>query len=153
MTLFSRSKGRLWTKGETSGNYLKINSLKYDCDKDTLLALVTPKGPACHTGARTCFGENRENFAFLEHLQNVISSRKNKPSQKSYTTSLFESGLNRIAQKVGEEGVETVVAALAQSDEDLINESADLIFHLMVLLEQKELNFKDVIARLKERHK
>jgi phosphoribosyl-ATP pyrophosphohydrolase/phosphoribosyl-AMP cyclohydrolase len=152
VTFFSRSKERLWTKGETSGNFLEVVSIKEDCDQDTLLIRVRPKGPVCHTGADTCFGEENRSRHFLDHLAKVIESRKGKEASSSYTASLFQKGIQKIAQKVGEEAVELILEAESGSDERLLNESADLIYHLKVLLSARELSLKDVEGLLRERH-
>ncbi|XOV94187.1 MAG: bifunctional phosphoribosyl-AMP cyclohydrolase/phosphoribosyl-ATP diphosphatase HisIE [Bacteroidota bacterium] len=153
VTFYSRSKERLWTKGETSGHFLYMKEIIIDCDGDTLLIKAEPAGPACHTGADTCFSEpNRESVYFLEKLMEIIQSRKNNPSDKSYTSSLFEKGTNKVAQKVGEEAVETVIEAMAGNKELLANESADLLFHLMVLLADQDLSIYDVLTVLEKRH-
>ncbi len=151
VTFFSRSKNRLWTKGETSGNFLELVTIASDCDNDTLLIKVNPKGPACHTGADTCFNETNTNFD-LQTLETIIIDRKNNPSKGSYTTSLFESGLNKIAQKVGEEAVELVIEAKDQNDELFLNEGADLMYHYLVLLTAKGFTLKQVLAVLEKRH-
>lgn len=152
VTFFSRSKNRLWTKGEESGNFLTVKSMHIDCDNDTLLIKVTPAGPTCHTGSRNCFNtEYNQNFLF--QLENIVRDRYEHPVEGSYVNSLHKKGLNRIAQKVGEEGVETVIAALSQTEEDLINESSDLLFHLIVLLKEKNLCLEDLALRLSSRHK
>lgn len=154
VTFYSRSKQRLWTKGETSENYLVLKEILLDCDGDTLLIKAEPKGPVCHTGNDTCFAEiNQPGLLFLEHLQNVIKDRRFNPSGKSYTTSLFEKGINKIAQKVGEEAVELVIEAKDDNDDLFKNEAADLIFHLMVLLEEKNMSLPEVVAVLEDRHK
>ncbi|MDX2163935.1 MAG: bifunctional phosphoribosyl-AMP cyclohydrolase/phosphoribosyl-ATP diphosphatase HisIE [Gammaproteobacteria bacterium] len=150
VTFFSRSKNRLWMKGETSGNKLEVVSIFPDCDNDTLLIKAKPFGPACHNGTTTCFNTDGD---FITELEKVIQSRESNPSEKSYVSGLFESGLNRIAQKVGEEGVEVVIAALQKDDKELCGEAADLVFHLLVLLRARKLKFSDVIDVLKERHK
>lgn len=151
---YSRTKKRLWLKGEESGNFLDIINLGLDCDKDTLLILAKPAGPTCHSGSISCFDEisSQADFVFLARLERLIAQRKEVRSDHSYTAKLFESGLKRIAQKVGEEGVETALAVFGDEAE-LINESADLLFHLSVLLASKNLNLNDVIAKLKERNK
>ncbi len=153
VTFYSRSKQRLWTKGETSGNFLKVRDIKVDCDKDTILIKAIPEGPVCHTGADTCFGEENTGKAdFIHYLTRVIKDRKRKTGDSSYTASLFEKGINKIAQKVGEEAVETVIEAKDNNDELFKNEVADLIFHLLVLLEAKDIELEDVIDVLRERH-
>jgi len=153
VTFYSRSKQRLWTKGETSENYLFVREIIPDCDQDTLLIKAEPAGPACHTGADTCFKEdNQKSALFLERLMEIIESRKANPSDKSYTSSLFQKGTNKVAQKVGEEAVETVIEAMAGDKELLKNESADLLFHLMVLLADQDLSIYDVLGVLEKRH-
>ncbi len=154
VTFFSRSKNRLWTKGETSGNFLNLVEVVVDCDGDTLLIKARPDGPTCHTGADTCFSEvNDSTIAFLERLTKVIEDRKNNPSESSYTSSLFKKGVNKLSQKVGEEAVEVVIEAMDDNLELLKSESADLLFHLMVLLSSKGLSLKDVVKVLEERHR
>ena len=153
VTFYSRSKKRLWTKGEESGNFLILKEIKIDCDNDSLLIKVDPVGPVCHTGADTCWNEKNTNDNFLFELEAIIEDRKNNPSEKSYTSALFEKGINKIAQKVGEEGVETVIAALAETETDLINESSDLVFHLLVLLKEKGLSLSDIAKNLESRNK
>ena len=163
VTFFSRSKQRLWTKGETSGNFLHVREMLVDCDGDTLLIKATPDGPTCHTGADTCFNEvnqGRTNLGrtnpgrgqFLNYLQGIIHDRKVNPSDASYTTSLFEKGVNKIAQKVGEEAVELVIEAKDNNDDLFRGEAADLLFHFLVLLEQKNMDLDDIIAVLESRH-
>jgi phosphoribosyl-ATP pyrophosphohydrolase/phosphoribosyl-AMP cyclohydrolase len=154
VTFYSRTKNRLWTKGETSGNFLLVKEIIADCDQDTLLVKAEPKGPTCHTGADTCFDEsNATNALFLHYLQEVIKARKTSTADKSYTRMLFDKGINKIAQKVGEEAVELVIEA-KDSDPDLFkNEAADLLFHLLVLLEAKEVPLSDVVDVLRSRHK
>jgi phosphoribosyl-ATP pyrophosphohydrolase/phosphoribosyl-AMP cyclohydrolase len=153
VTFFSRSKNRLWTKGEESGNFLLLKDIKVDCDNDTLLVKATPAGPVCHTGADTCWNEKNVSNDFLFKLEQIISDRKNNPSEKSYTSSLFAKGINKIAQKVGEEAVELVIEA-KDNDADLFkNEAADLLFHYLILLKAKGFQLEDIIAILKERHK
>lgn len=154
VTFFSRSKQRLWTKGEESGNFLNLVDLKLDCDNDTLLVSVRPEGPTCHTGTDTCWGEqNDEIQGFLSELENIISDRKNNPeNEKSYVASLFRGGINKIAQKVGEEAVEVVIEAKDDNEGLFLNESADLLFHYLILLQAKGHSLKDVIKVLKERH-
>ena len=154
VTFFSRSKNRLWTKGEESGNFLYVVSMKEDCDQDTLLIKVNPAGPVCHTGADTCFDEtNKEDVLFLKYLQHFIEKRFQEKPEGSYTTSLFNSGVNRMAQKVGEEAVESVIEATNGTDDRLVYESADLIYHLIVLLTSKGLSIEDLARELKSRHK
>lgn len=152
VTFFSRSKNRLWTKGEESGNYLLLKEIKVDCDNDTLLIKVNPVGPVCHTGADTCWNEKNTNDHFLQQLEEIISDRKNNPSAQSYTSSLFEKGINKIAQKVGEEAVELVIEAKDNNDELFKNEAADLLFHYLVLLQAKGLTLDDILEVLKYRH-
>ena len=153
VTFFSRTKNRLWTKGEESGNYLNVVSIKNDCDQDTLLIKVNPIGPTCHTGADTCWNEVNEKESFLSTLEAVIADRKSHPTEKSYTASLFKKGINKIAQKVGEEAVEVVIEAKDNNDDLFLNESADLLFHYLILLQAKGFFLKDVEAVLKARHK
>ena len=153
VTFWSRTKNRLWTKGETSGNFLNVVSMEADCDNDTLLIKVTPTGPVCHTGADTCWGEKNENpLAFLGELQRFIEKRYEEMPEGSYTTSLFQSGVGRMAQKVGEEAVESVIEAMACNNERLIYEASDMIYHLMVLLTSKGLKFEDLATELQKRH-
>lgn len=152
VTFFSRSKNRLWTKGETSGNYLRVKNIAIDCDEDTLLIKVKADGPTCHTGDRNCF-KSGYNQNFILQLENIIANRYEHPQEGSYVNKLRKKGLNKIAQKVGEEGVETVIAALAETETDLINESSDLIFHLLVLLREKGLTLETIAKNLEERHK
>jgi phosphoribosyl-ATP pyrophosphohydrolase/phosphoribosyl-AMP cyclohydrolase len=154
VTFFSRTKNRLWTKGETSGNFLRVKDMRIDCDGDTLLIKADPVGPVCHTGADTCFDEkNSGKAAFLDHLKEVIRSRRQNPTENSYTASLFAKGINKVAQKVGEEAVELVIEAKDNNDELFKNEAADLLFHYLVLLEQKNVDLDEVIAVLQERHR
>lgn len=153
VTFWSRTKNALWTKGETSGNYLNVVSIKADCDNDTLLIKVNPDGPVCHTGTDTCWGEENDNpMAFLSELQRFIEKRHEEMPEGSYTTSLFQSGLGRMAQKVGEEAVESVIEAMAGNDERLIYEASDMIYHLMVLLTSKGLKIEDLAVELQKRH-
>lgn len=153
VTFFSRTKNRLWTKGEESGNFLNVVSVKADCDSDTLLIMVHPEGPVCHKGTDTCWGEkNEQDIMFLKELQDFIDKRHEEMPEKSYTTSLFKSGVNKMAQKVGEEAVETVIEACNGTDERLIYEGADLIYHLIVLLTAKGYRIEDLARELKERH-
>ncbi len=154
VTFYSRSKNRLWTKGETSGNYLGMENILIDCDQDTLLIKVNPYGPVCHTGQDTCFGEqNRETKDFLIQLENVIKDRKINPKRGSYTTKLFNSGIKKIAQKVGEEAAELLLESREEDLEDFKNEAADLIYHLLVLLTAKDVQFGDIVSILKRRHR
>lgn len=153
VTFYSRSKGRLWTKGETSGNFLNLVDIKVDCDQDTLLVRVHPVGPACHTGSDTCFDEVNRSGDFLAHLEGVIRDRKENPSDQSYTTSLFRKGINKIAQKVGEEAVELVIEAKDDDKDLFLNEAADLTYHLLVLLVEKGYRWEEVISVLRRRHK
>ncbi len=154
VTFFSRSKNRLWTKGETSGNFLEVVSITEDCDNDTLLIKANPLGPVCHKGSDTCFNEiNPSNALFLEYLENVIHDRKNNPSAKSYTSELFAKGINKIAQKVGEEAVELVIEAKDNNKDLFIGEAADLLYHYLILLSAKGLTLGDVVKKLEERHK
>ncbi|MDR0799586.1 MAG: bifunctional phosphoribosyl-AMP cyclohydrolase/phosphoribosyl-ATP diphosphatase HisIE [Dysgonamonadaceae bacterium] len=153
VTFYSRTKQRLWTKGETSGHFLHVISVKEDCDRDTLLIKVRPEGAVCHTGNDTCFGEeNREDMLFLKYLQDFIGRRRREMPEGSYTTSLFRDGLNRVSQKVGEEAVETLIEAMSGNDERLVYEGADLLYHLIVLLSYKELRIEDLVQELKKRH-
>lgn len=153
VTFFSRTKNRLWTKGEESGNFLNVVSIKEDCDKDTLLIQVDPVGPVCHTGADTCWGEkNEEPMMFFKLLQDFIDKRHEEMPEKSYTTSLFQSGVNKMAQKVGEEAVETVIEATNGTDERMIYEGADLMYHLIVLLTSKGYRLEDLARELQVRH-
>jgi phosphoribosyl-ATP pyrophosphohydrolase/phosphoribosyl-AMP cyclohydrolase len=154
VTFFSRTKKRLWTKGEESGNYLNVVSVAIDCDDDTLLVKVNPVGPVCHTGSDTCFDESnkKSEIYFLKYLQDFIDERKKVMPEGSYTTSLFKKGTRKITQKVGEEAVETIIGAMANDDENLIYESADLLYHLIVLLSHKGFRIEDIIGELKKRH-
>jgi phosphoribosyl-ATP pyrophosphohydrolase/phosphoribosyl-AMP cyclohydrolase len=155
VTFFSRTKNRLWTKGEESGHFLNVVSIKNDCDNDTLLIQVNPVGPTCHTGSDTCWNDvNEQSFGFLSELENVITSRReNADSQKSYVASLFEKGINKIAQKVGEEAVEIVIEAKDNNDDLFLNEGADLLFHYLILLQAKGYTLKDIVSVLEGRHK
>ncbi len=153
VTFFSRSKQRLWTKGESSGHVLALTSLRVDCDGDTLLVGALPHGPTCHTGTSSCFGESvRPALGFLAELDALVAQRHAERPEGSYTTRLFEGGVRRIAQKVGEEGVETALAGVAQGDEELLGEAADLVFHLTVLLRERGLSLSDVADVLAARH-
>lgn len=152
VTFFSRSKNRLWTKGETSNNFLYVKELFVDCDNDTILIKADAVGPTCHTGSRSCFKTDyNQNFIF--ELENIINDRYENPVEGSYINKMRGKGLNKIAQKVGEEGVETVIAALAESEEELIGEASDLLFHLMFLLKEKGLSIQDIARNLEKRHK
>lgn len=154
VTFFSRTKNRLWTKGEESGHFLNVVDIKNDCDNDTLLITVHPQGPTCHTGADTCWGEKNDKnpLLFLTELQNFIEKRHEEMPEGSYTTSLFKDGLNRMAQKVGEEALEAVIEAVNGTDERLIYEGSDMLYHLIVLLTSKGLRIEDLAAELAERH-
>ena len=152
VTFYSRSKGRLWTKGEESGNFLNVKSIHLDCDKDSLLIYVEPEGPTCHTGTDTCWGEENKNpLAFLNVLEEIIAQRKAIDTDESYVASLFRKGINKIAQKVGEEAVETVIEAKDNNEELFLNESADLLFHYLILLQAKGFTLKDIEAVLANR--
>lgn len=155
VTFFSRSKKRLWTKGEESGNFLNLVDIKNDCDNDSLLIQVNPVGPTCHKKTDTCWGgENKPNYGFFSTLEAVIAERvSNKDTSKSYVASLFSKGINKVAQKVGEEAVETVIEAMDNNDELFIYESADLLFHYLMLLQAKGFTLKDIEEELKTRHK
>ena len=153
VTFFSRSKNRLWTKGEESGNFLHVVSISADCDNDTLLIKVHPEGPVCHTGADTCWNEeNKTDISFLAYLQEYIQKRYDEMPEGSYTTSLFRKGINRMAQKVGEEAVETVIEATNGTDEGFIYEASDLVYHLIVLLTSKGYSLADLAKELEKRH-
>lgn len=153
VTFFSRSKQRLWTKGETSGNTLGFVSAALDCDRDTILVQAVPAGPACHTGARTCFGDALPHGAgFLAQLDSLIHERRAQMPEGSYTTSLFEAGKARMAQKVGEEGVELALARMKGDRDEMANEAADLLYHLMVLLADADMALEDAVAVLRSRH-
>lgn len=153
VTFFSRTKQRLWTKGESSGNFLNLVSIYPDCDNDTLLALVNPIGPTCHKGNTSCFHPAATDWGFLFQLEELLASRKNADPESSYTAKLYASGTKRIAQKVGEEGVETALAATVNDRFELTNEASDLMYHLLVLLQDQDLNFSTVIENLRQRHK
>lgn len=153
VTFYSRTKQRLWTKGETSGNLLKLVNIYPDCDNDTLLILANPIGPTCHNGTESCFAPAQSQWGFLYELENLLRERKNASPDSSYTARLYASGTKRIAQKVGEEGVETALAATVNDREELKNEASDLLYHLMVLLQDQSLSLSDVIGCLQERHK
>lgn len=152
VTFYSRSKQRLWTKGETSGHFLLVKEILTDCDKDTILIKAKPTGPVCHTGADTCFNETNPIFS-LKTLEDIIADRKKNPSDSSYTSSLFNKGINKVAQKVGEEAVELVIESKDNHEEKFLNEAADLLFHYLVLLQAKELRLEDVVNTLAGRHK
>jgi len=153
VTFYSRTKNRLWTKGETSKHYLNMVSIFLDCDQDTLLVKVNPDGPTCHTGSDTCWEEDNQNdIEFLNYLTDVIKQRRQADPSTSYTAQLFSKGINKVAQKVGEEAVEVVIEAKDSNDDLFKNESADLLFHYMMLLEAKGFSLKDIIQVLKERH-
>ena len=154
VTFFSRTKNRLWMKGESSGNTLQVVSITADCDNDTLLIKAIPAGPVCHTGADTCFGEkNVEDIMFLKYLQNFIERRRQEMPEGSYTTTLFQKGVNRMAQKGGEEAVETVIEPTNGTEDGFIYEASDLVYHLIVLLTSKGLRLEDLARELKKRHK
>lgn len=159
VTFFSRTKNRLWTKGEESGNFLYVVDILEDCDHDTLLIKANPAGPVCHTGSDTCFNEDNsvsrhpERIDFIGHLQQLIHTRRDEMPEGSYTTSLFSNGINKIAQKVGEEAVELVIESKDNNDELFLNEAADLVYHLLVLLSAKGFDIKDVATLLEQRHK
>jgi phosphoribosyl-ATP pyrophosphohydrolase/phosphoribosyl-AMP cyclohydrolase len=154
VTFFSRTKNRLWTKGEESGNFLNVKEILVDCDNDTLLIKAIPVGPTCHTGADTCFNEkNTGGLHWLKELQDLIDSRKAEMPEGSYTTKLFSKGINKVAQKVGEEAVELVIEAKDDNDDLFLNEAADLMFHLTVLLTAKGKRLEDVVEILEQRHK
>ncbi|WP_428773413.1 bifunctional phosphoribosyl-AMP cyclohydrolase/phosphoribosyl-ATP diphosphatase HisIE [Vibrio sp.] len=156
VTFFSRSKSRLWTKGETSGNVLQLKNIALDCDNDTLLVKAEPIGPTCHTGTVTCWdgdGQEESQMVWLHQLEQLLAARKSADPESSYTASLYARGTKRISQKVGEEGVEVALAATSGDKEELVCESADLIYHLLVLLQDQGLSMNDVINKLKERHK
>jgi phosphoribosyl-ATP pyrophosphohydrolase/phosphoribosyl-AMP cyclohydrolase len=152
VTFYSRSKKRLWTKGEESGHFLILKDIKLDCDQDSLLIKVIPTGPVCHTGADTCWNEKNESSDFLSRLGNIIQDRKNNPKENSYISGLFKKGINKITQKVGEEAVELVIEAKDQNESLFLNEAADLLFHYLILLEAKGHNLKEVADVLQVRH-
>jgi phosphoribosyl-ATP pyrophosphohydrolase/phosphoribosyl-AMP cyclohydrolase len=156
VTFYSRSKQRLWTKGETSGHVLNLVSMNVDCDQDTLLITANPIGPTCHNGTQSCFGDEdltiAERFAFLGQLESVIAQRISEKPEGSYTARIWEKGVTRMAQKVGEEGVEVALAAVAQESERLVSEAADLVFHLALLLKARQLSLQDVVKELELRH-
>ncbi|KZN69383.1 bifunctional phosphoribosyl-AMP cyclohydrolase/phosphoribosyl-ATP diphosphatase HisIE [Pseudoalteromonas luteoviolacea] len=152
VTFYSRSKSRLWTKGESSNNVLTLVEAHTDCDFDSILLLATPAGPTCHLGTQSCFADAKPELAFLGTLEKVISERKNADPSESYTASLFAKDLSRSCQKVGEEGVEVALAAMKHDKEELLNESADLIYHLLVLLQRSEISLSQVVDTLAKRH-
>lgn len=152
VTFFSRSKQRLWTKGETSNNFLLVKEVLVDCDNDTILIKAAPQGPTCHTGDTSCFGKANDRFS-LQQLEKGITDRKNNPSEKSYTASLFAKGINKIAQKVGEEAVEIVIESKDDNKDLFLGEAADLMFHYLVLLQAKGFSLADVLQVLESRHK
>ena len=154
VTFFSRTKNRLWTKGEESGNYLHLIDIQLDCDNDTFILFVNPIGPTCHNGTATCWGgDNKQSYGFLSDLERIISDRKNDTSnEKSYVASLFKKGINKIAQKVGEEAVEVVIEAKDANDNLFLDESADLLFHYLILLQAKGFTLNDVVSVLKNRN-
>ncbi|MBT8235170.1 MAG: bifunctional phosphoribosyl-AMP cyclohydrolase/phosphoribosyl-ATP diphosphatase HisIE, partial [Bacteroidia bacterium] len=154
VTFYSRSKGRLWTKGEESGNFLDVVDIQVDCDQDTVLLKVKPHGPVCHTGSETCFGErDPHELSFLEKLESIIADRKNTAdTTNSYVATLFKSGTKKIAQKVGEEAVELVLETKDGNEEDFLNEAADLLFHYLILLQDRDKKLEDVSRLLQKRH-
>ena len=152
VTFFSRSKNRLWTKGEESGNFLDVESILLDCDNDTILIKAKPVGPVCHTGSDTCFDEKNVNPDFLSQLEQVINDRKNNPTDKSYVASLFKKGINKIAQKVGEEAVELVIEAKDNDEKLFLDEASDLLFHYLILLSAKGYSLHDIKKVLQNRH-
>lgn len=152
VTFYSRSKQRLWTKGESSGHYLKLIDISQDCDRDCLVILALPSGPTCHTGSASCFGEIHSQWAFLWQLEQLLAARKHASPDSSYTARLYASGTKRIAQKVGEEGVETALAATVEDRHELTNEASDLLYHLLVLLQDQQLSLSDIIDNLRQRH-
>ena len=153
VTFFSRSKHRLWRKGERSGNFLQLVDIRADCDHDTLLVTARPRGPVCHTGADTCWAETNRHINFLGHLERTIHSRKGADPQESYTAHLFARGINKVAQKVGEEAVELIIEAKDDDEQLFLNEAADLMYHYLVLLAAKGYHLEDVVRVLEERHK
>lgn len=154
VTFFSRTRNELWTKGETSGNFLKLVEIRADCDNDSLLIYADPEGNTCHTGKYSCFGVDKINsIQFLRELSDIIKDRKEKLPENSYTTKLFKEGENRIIQKVGEEAVETLIAAKNNDRKEIINEVSDLLYHLLVMLKEKDIGLSDVVANLEKRHR
>ena len=152
VTFFSRTRNTLWTKGETSGNFLNLVEIKKDCDNDSLLVFANPVGPTCHLGTYSCFGVEKTNIIFLNQLSELIKERRDQLPENSYTTKLFKEGTNRIIQKVGEEAIETVIAAKNRDKKEIVNETSDLIYHLLVMLAEQEIEFEDVVSKLIERH-
>jgi phosphoribosyl-ATP pyrophosphohydrolase/phosphoribosyl-AMP cyclohydrolase len=152
VTFYSRSRNQLWTKGETSGNYLKLDSITTDCDNDTLLVTAVPEGPTCHLNRYSCFGIDKENVKFLSYLYDLIKERKKNLPENSYTTKLFRSGIDRIIQKVGEESIETVIAAKNKDKKEFIDESSDLIYHLLVLMAELDIGLDEIVNNLIQRH-
>lgn len=152
VTFYSRSKQRLWTKGESSGHFLQVEAIYTDCDQDSILIMANPQGPTCHLGTQSCFGDAKPSLGFLAELEQIIIDRKDADPQTSYTASLFAKELSRSCQKVGEEGVEVALAAMKNDNNELTDEAADLLYHLIVLLQRQGLSLGDVVARLQSRH-
>jgi phosphoribosyl-AMP cyclohydrolase / phosphoribosyl-ATP pyrophosphohydrolase len=152
VTFFSRTKNRLWTKGEESGNYLLVKNIKLDCDADTLLIKVQPTGAVCHTGTDTCWAEENKGDIFLQQLEKIIIERKNNPSENSYTSQLLKKGINKVAQKFGEEAVELIIEAKDENNDLFTNEAADVLFHYLILLQAKGFSLNDIVEVLQERH-
>ncbi|MFY8274819.1 bifunctional phosphoribosyl-AMP cyclohydrolase/phosphoribosyl-ATP diphosphatase HisIE [Pseudoalteromonas sp. SSDWG2] len=152
VTFYSRSKQRLWTKGESSGHFLHVEAIYTDCDQDSILVMAYPDGPTCHLGTQSCFGDAKPSLGFLAELEQIIVERKDADPQSSYTASLFAKDLSRSCQKVGEEGVEVALAAMKNDNNELTDEAADLLYHLIVLLQRQGLSLTDVVARLQSRH-
>lgn len=152
VTFYSRTRNTLWTKGETSGNYLELVEMKPDCDNDTILVYANPTGNTCHTGDYSCFGIEKNNLSFLNQLFRLIKTRQKEMPEKSYTTKLFTEGTNRIIQKVGEEAIETVIAAKNRDKNEIVNEVSDLVYHLFVMLAEQEIEFGEIVSNLEERH-
>jgi len=152
VTFFSRTRKELWTKGETSGSFLNLVDIKKDCDNDSLLVFAKPAGPTCHTGDYSCFGVEKTNINFLNQLSELIKERKKNLPENSYTTKLFKEGANRLIQKVGEEAIEIVIAAKNRDKNEIVNETADLIYHLLVMFAEQEIEFEEVVNKLVERH-
>lgn len=153
VTFFSRSRNTLWTKGETSGNFLNLIEIKKDCDNDSLLVFALPEGPTCHLNNYSCFGVEKNNITFLNQLNELIKERKKNLPENSYTTKLFKEGTDRIIQKFGEEAVEAIIAAKNHNKNEIVSETADLIYHLLVMLAEQEIEFDDVVMKLIDRHK